>query len=122
MSDIVYNGTNVDTGIELIRGNIDTYDTILSNIESAAKTLSSTKGFDLLGSCAGVANGSLTASVEDSKIKFEKLIYSIRAIQMTLMKYDEGQKYLSSFLNSLSDSEWQALTGGTKLSREEFQK
>ena len=120
MSDIVYNGADVDAGIEIMRGYLDTYDTIQSNIESTASALSGTTGFGLLGSGAKVKT--LASSVEDSKNKYTELISSVRAIQMTLMKYDEGKEYMSSFLKSLSDEEWNALTGSGKLNREEFEK
>ena len=120
MSDIVYNGADVDAGIEIMRGYLDTYDTIQSNIESTASALEGTTGFGLLGSGAKVKT--LASSVEDSKNKYTELISSVRAIQMTLMKYDEGKEYMSSFLTSLSDEEWNALTGGGKLNREEFEK
>ena len=118
MSEIVYNGVNVDFGVEGIRTESEAYSTASQDIEASTSELVSAKGFAQY--VGGVSSGTYSAYVDNCKEECSKLADQIRKVQLTIMKYGEGEEYISSFLNSMTEDEWNRLTGTNITTREDF--
>ena len=106
MSEIIYNGTKVDSAIKQINTQLNSYDSIIDNVLSLTNTLVNIKGFDIIPEAAGVSRDTYSSLLEDCKDTYKKLINKIRNIQIIIMKYSQGDEYIDSFLNSMSNEEW----------------
>lgn len=119
MSEIIYNGTKVDSAIKQINTQLNSYDSIIDNVLSLTNSLVNIKGFDIIPEAAGVSRDTYSSLLEDCKDTYKKLINKIRNIQIIIMKYSQGDEYIDSFLNSMSNEEWNTLFGST-LAKEDF--
>ena len=56
MSEIIYNGTKVDSAIKQINTQLNSYDSIIDSVLSLTNSLVNIKGFDIIPEAAGVSS------------------------------------------------------------------
>ena len=104
MSEIICDVEEVNNAVEQILTTANQYEELAKTLEDLAKALVKLNGSDELQVDLSLAN-----YARNCKEKCISLTDEIRKIQMSILKYSEGDEYIQSFLDSITEEEWKRI-------------